>query len=242
MLCSGIKSASAQSYKDKCGADRQSGKTHAAEESKRKQRRIDLRPAPPLCILGHITEREHCGCRKRIKTAKFAAEKIRAAFQAPDFELLAISGLGRIRVAIIHSGEQPIQRGNLLQQLLVLCALKLQRQLIDAPLDLCARELFRQDKLDRHPRCISQRRTKRQQFSILRFVSYRRQRHKRNAVLRPAKGRIVFPTSLPEQSVVALACELLWSTFSDSLQQLAHLRLRRESIPSWKFSTLNSLS
>lgn len=114
------------------------------------------------------TQCEHCGSRNCVKNPNFAAEKIRAASQGAGFELLAISGLGRIRVAIIHPGEQPIQRRNLLKQLLVPCALKLQRQLIYAPLDLCTRELFWQYKLDRHPRCISQHRTKRQeQFSIL---------------------------------------------------------------------------
>jgi hypothetical protein len=53
------------------------------------------------------------------------AEKTKVARQAPIFELLAISGLGRIRITIIHPGEQPIQRRNLLKQFLVLCALKL---------------------------------------------------------------------------------------------------------------------
>ena len=32
-------------------------------------------------------------------------------------------------------------------------------------------------------------------------------------------------------AVVALTCELLWSKFTNSLQQLAHLTLGRESIP-----------
>jgi hypothetical protein len=74
-------------------------------------------------------------------------------------ELLAISGVGSVRLANIHPGEHPIQRRNLRKQFLVLGTLKLQRQLINAPLDLCTRKFFRQDEVDRHPRCISQHRT-----------------------------------------------------------------------------------
>jgi len=72
--------------------------------------------------------------------------------------LLPILGLGRIGTLGIHPGEQAVQGGDLSDDLFVFGALKPERQLIHAPFDLGARELLRQNKLDRHRRCISQHR------------------------------------------------------------------------------------
>jgi len=51
------------------------------------------------------------------------------------------------------SWEQAIQRRNLCKELLFLGTLKLQRQLINAALNLRTRELCRQYEVDRHLRC-----------------------------------------------------------------------------------------
>ena len=69
--------------------------------------------------------------------------------------LLPILGLGSIGARGIHLSEHSVQGGNLGEYLFVFCALKLERQLVNPPLDLSARELLREYELDRHRHFIS---------------------------------------------------------------------------------------
>ena len=76
---------------------------------------------------------------------------------------MEIPGVGRIATLDIHPGEYAVESLNPGDYFLVFRALKLQRQLVDTPLDLSARKLLREYELDRHRRCIAQYRTEGQE-------------------------------------------------------------------------------
>ena len=78
--------------------------------------------------------------------------------------------MGKIGTLGFHLGEDAVQGGDLGDDLFVFGALKLDRQFIDTPLDLRARELLRQYELDRHRRCISQHRAEGQARRLVLFL------------------------------------------------------------------------